>query len=91
MKDLIKIQNFIVNTIDCAGVDQDTVMFSSPKECSGGWYVDMSVEDYREEDMMCLVGFFAQSIKMKNIWFDTYPKSRRVHIELMFDEDFLAQ
>jgi hypothetical protein len=91
MKDITKIQNILNNCIDCAGIDPDTVLSTLPKNCSSGFYVDVSIEDYREEDMMCLIGFLAQSIGMKNIWFDTYPKSRRVHLELNFDEDFLAR
>lgn len=90
-KHATKIHNFLTNCLDCAGVDQHQVIASSPKVCSSGYYVDVCIEDYRDEDAMCLVGFLAEQIGMKNIWFDTYPNSGRINLELNFDEDFLAQ
>lgn len=85
-----KIHNFVTNCLECADLD-DRAIFSSPKLFSSGYCVDLSIENYNEEDVMCLVGFLAQSIGMKNIWFDTYPKTGRVDFELNFDEEFLAR
>ena len=86
-----KIINLLNNCIDCAGLDRDKVMYTNPKECANGQYVDVCVEEYNDEQLAYFVGFLAEIIGMKNIWLDTYPKSGRVHLELNFDEDFLAQ
>ena len=95
MNDITKIQNLINNCLDCAGVDQDTVISTNPKKCHDGYakdyYVDLCIEDYKDEDLAYLVGFLAQSIGMRNIWLDTYPSSKRVHLELAFDQEFLAR
>lgn len=91
MSHISKIKNITANCIDCAGIDQDTVMATEPKPMHDGYYVDLCIEEYGEEDLAYLIGFLAQSIGMKNIWFDTYPKSKRVHIELAFTQEFLAR
>lgn len=91
MNHVTKIQNFVTNCLESSGIDQHQVIATNPKACSSGYYVDVCIEEYREEDVMCFVGFLAQNIGMKNIWFDTYPNSGRVNFELNFDEDFLAQ
>ena len=92
MNDITKIQNIINNCLDCAGVDQDTVLATNPKSVGGiYYYVDVAIEDYKDEDLAYFVGFLAQSIGMKNIYFDTYPSSGRVHLELVFDQEFLAR
>lgn len=90
-KNTTKINNIVRNCLDCAGVDQHKVIATNPKLCSSGFYVDICIEEYTDEELAYFVGFMAQSIGMKNIWFDCYPKSGRVHLELNFDEDFLAR
>ena len=92
MNSITKIQNLINNCVDCAGIDPDTVMATLPKSGNGvDFYVDLSIENFGVEDLAYLVGFLAQSIGMKNVWLDTYPKSGRAHLELVFTQDFLAQ
>lgn len=92
MNDITKIQNIINNCLDCAGVDNNNVLATNPKSVGGiYYYVDVTIEDYKDEDLAYFVGFLAQSIGMKNIYFDTYPNSGRVHLELVFDQEFLAR
>ena len=87
----LKVKNLINNCIDCAGIDQEKAMFTEPKGCTNGKYVDVCIEDYKDEDLAYLVGFLAQSIGMKNIWLDTYPSSGRAHLELVFDYQVFAK
>lgn len=90
-KSITKIHNIVTNALECSGVELSTAMFTNPKKSHDGYYVDISIEDFGVEDLACLVGFLAELIGMKNIWFDTYPKSGRAHLELNFPDEFLAQ
>lgn len=88
---ITKIYNLLNNCLDCAGIGPHSAMVTNPKKFDGGWYVDICIEEYGHEDVMYFVGFLAQTIGMKNIWFDTYPKSNRVHFELVFTDEVLAR
>ena len=85
------INNLITNLLDCAGIEQFNAIKSNPKPCHDGFYVDICIEDCSCEDLAYFVGFLAENIGMKNIWFDTYPSSKRAHIELNFTQEFLAR
>ena len=88
----VKIHNIINNCLDCAGIEPHNVMQTEPKSIRNVYYyVDVCIEDCSSEDLAYFIGFMAQSIGMKNIWFDTYPKSKRSHVELVFDQEFLAR
>lgn len=85
------ITNLLNNCIDCAGIDQNKVIATDPKSCTGGKYVDVCIEEYTDEELAYFVGFLAQTIGMKNIWLDTYPSSKRAHLELVFDYQVFAE
>ena len=85
------VNNLLNNCLDCAGVDQHKVIATNPKPCNGGYYVDVCIEEYGDEELAYFVGFLAQSIGMKNIWLDTYPSSGRAHLELVFDYQTFAK
>ena len=91
-KHATKIYNAINRCLDCAGIEEHNVMQTEPKSVGGIYfYVDVCIEDSSAEDLAYFVGFMAETIGMKNIWFDTYPKSKRSHVELVFDQEFLAR
>lgn len=85
-KNINKIQNLLTNCLDCAGIEPGQT-FAPPfikRDALNSYLVDLTVEDYDEEQLAYFVGFLAQTIGMKNVWFDTYPSSGRVCFELVF-------
>ncbi len=92
-KNITKIHNILTTCLDCAGVPQEATHSPIVKLSEQGlsYYVDLCIEDYKDEDLAYFIGFIAERIGMKNVWFDTYPKSKRVHIELCFPLELLAR
>ena len=88
-----KIQNMLTTCLDCAGIEPEQTIAPLIKMSPAGvsYYVDLCIEDYNEEQLAYFVGFLTEQIGFKNIWFDTYPKSRRVNFELVVPVESLAQ
>lgn len=88
-----KIYNRLNIYFDCAGIGAEQVLKPVIKKSQDGasYYVDVCIEDYDEEQLAYLVGYLAEFVGMKNIWFDTYPKSGRATLELVFPEESLKR
>lgn len=92
-KNITKIQNLLTTCLDCAGVEPEQTIAPAIKKSPAGinYYVDLCIEDYGEEELAYFVGFIAERIGMKNVWFDTYPKSGCVNFELVVPTEVLAR
>lgn len=94
-----KVHNILITCLDCAGVELSTcepqqytfapIIKKNP--ATNSYYVDFTIEEYNEEQLAYFVGFLAERIGMKNIWFDSYPKSGRVDFELNVPMEILAR
>lgn len=84
-----KIQNILTTCLDCAGIEPEQTVAPAIKLHPAGscYYIDLTIEEYDEEQLAYFVGFMAEQIGMKNIWFDTYPSSRTACIELVFPQE----
>ena len=85
-KETSKIHSILTTCLDSAGIEPEQTHAPTIKKHpqSTCYYVDLCVEDCNEEQLAYLVGYLVEFIGMKNIWFDSYPKSNRVHLELVF-------
>ena len=86
-----KVHNILITCLDCAGIEAEQTIAPVIIPTTNSYSVDLVIEEYNEEQLAYFVGFLAERIGMKNIWFDTYPKSGRVDIELSFPLELLAR
>lgn len=88
-----KVQNLLTTCLDQAGIEPEQTVAPSIKPHPSGtcYYVDLAVEGYNEEQLAYFVGFIAECVGMKNVWFDCYPLSGMACFELVFPQEILAQ
>lgn len=86
-----KVYNILTTCLDCAGVEPEQTIAPVMIPTTNSYSVDLVIEEYNEEQLAYFVGFLAERIGMKNIWFDCYPKSGRADFELSIPLEILAR
>jgi hypothetical protein len=86
-----RVHNMLTTALDCAGIEPEQTVAPSIAKNSEGYNVDLVVDDCDAEQLAYMTGFMAEQIGMKNVWFDTYPKSGVATFEFFIPEELLAR